>query len=174
MVTNVFATTGTKAMANTAIKKTLTNVPMVPTAVTNTRRARILTAVTLVIATVVTMVMVIVASKTIQMNVLLDNTTVPLMLNAKTLDGVSNASASRDIAVMVSIARLITMLHQLQLTHVPLQTVLHTPPVSLDHMVVPLVNVNQVTLDLALVTTVVMMLMNATTVLMVVQAMQDV
>ena len=41
-------------------------------------------------------------------------------------------------------------------------------------MVVPLVNVNQVTLDLALVTTVVMTLMNATTVLMVVQAMRDV
>ena len=174
VATNVFATTATKVMVNTAIKRTLTNVPMVLMDVINTQHATIHMAVTLAFVTVVTMVMVTVASKTIQMNVQLDNTTVPLMLNAKTPDGVSNASDSRDIAAMVSIAKLITTSHQLQLTHVPLQTVLHTPPVSLDHMVVPLVNVNQVTQDLALVTMVVMMLMNATTVLMVVQAMQDV
>ena len=174
VATNVFATTVTKVMASTVIKRTLMNVPLVPTAVTNTQHVRTLTAVTLVLVTVVTMVMVTVVNKTIPTNVLLGNTTVPLMLNAKTPDGVSNASASRDIAVMVSIAKLITMSHQLQLILVPLLTVLHTPPVSPDHMAVPLVSVSLVTLDPAVAIMVVMMLMNATTVLMVAQAMQDV
>ena len=110
VVTNVFATTVTKVMANTVIKRTLMNVPLVPTAVTNTQHVRTLTAVTLVLVTVVTMVMVTVVNKTIPTNVLLGNTTVPLMLNAKTPDGVSNASASRDIVVMVSIAKPLRLL----------------------------------------------------------------
>jgi len=173
VVTNVFVTTVTKEMVNTAIKRTPTNVQMVPTVVTNTQHAKTLTVVTHALVTVATMAMVTVVSKTIQMNVLQGNTTVPLMLNAKIPDGVSNASASRDTAVMVSIVRLITMSHQLQLTHVKLQTVLHMPHVFMDHMVVPLVNVNQVTLDLAVVTMVVTMLTSATMELMVAQAMQD-
>ena len=173
VVTNAFATMVTKVMVNTVTKKTLMNVQMVLMDVTNTQHAITHMAVILALVTVATMAMVTVANKIIPMNVPLDNTTVPLMLNAKIQDGVSNASASRDTAVMVSIAKLITTSHQLQLTPVKLQTVLHMPHVSLDHMVVPLVNVNQVTLDLAVVIMVVTMLTSAITVPMVAQAMQD-
>ena len=173
VVTNAFATMVTKVMVNTVTKKTLMNVPMVLMDVTNTQHAITHMAVILALVTVATMAMVTVANKIIPMNVPLDNTTVPLMLNAKIQDGVSNASASRDTAVMVSIVKLITMSHQLQLTHVKLQTVLHMPHVFMDHMVVPLVNVNQVTLDLAVVIMVVTMLTSAITVPMVAQAMQD-
>jgi len=141
--------------------------------VTNTQHATIRMAATLVLVTVATMAMVTAANKKIPMNVLLVNTTVPHMLNVKTPDGDSNASASKDTAVMVSTAKLITTLHQLQSTHVSLLTALHMPPVSLDHMVVLLVSASQVTPDLVRVTTDVMMLTNAITVLMAAQAMRD-
>lgn len=95
------------------------------------------------------------------------------MLNVKIPDGASNVSASKDTTVTVSTVKLTITLHQLQSIHVSQQTVPHTPHVSLDHMVVPLVNVSQVTLDLVVVTMVVMMPMSATTVLMVAQVMQN-